>query len=94
MLASSASSSPYPLLSFRRAPDAHGPPRAGRTSRRPDGGLWRPDAAPRAMNDYLAGIDVPKLGYEVVESVGTDKAMHVVLARTTGATGSVATREA
>jgi dihydrofolate reductase len=33
----------------------------------------------------FAGIDAVKLGYEVVENVGTDKATHVVLARTNGA---------
>ena len=31
----------------------------------------------------FAGIDAVKLGYEVVENVGTGKATHVVLARTT-----------
>ena len=29
----------------------------------------------------LAGIDLPKLGYEVVEHVPSEKAIHVVLAR-------------
>ena len=35
----------------------------------------------------FAGIDAARLGYEVVESVGTEKAMHVVLARTARAKG-------
>jgi dihydrofolate reductase len=33
----------------------------------------------------FAGIDAAKLGYEVVEHVGTEKATHVVLARAIGA---------